>query len=105
MGSLTLLEGTKSSSLMGMGGGSSPLGVAGSLGVMGDFGVLPPEAEVRGEGGGLSFWEELGLDFRSTVSRDAMAMGEAVLSVCGPTEGAARFKRRVHVTMSVLSSV
>ena len=57
--SLTLPEGVRSSSLMGMGGGSSPLmgGVSSfsrSLGVFGDLGVLPPEWEVRGEEGGLS---------------------------------------------------
>lgn len=67
--------------------------------MLGDFGVLPPEWEVRGEEGGLS-WEEFCLDLG--VSCDAMATAEADEV---STAGAARFRRRVHVTMSVLSSV
>lgn len=95
-----------------MGGGSSPL-IGGpssrsrSFGVFGDLGVLPPECEVRGEDGGgedggLSLWApEFCLDLASGTT----AMGEDVVSEWDPTFGVPRLKRRVHVTMSVLSSV
>ena len=105
-------EGVKSSSLRGIGGGSSPFTGTPSVfdpprvrGVIGDLGVLSPECEVRGEEGGLPSREEFCFDFRSMASCDAMAIGEAEVSACAATEGGARVRRRVHVTMSVLSSV
>ena len=69
-----------------------------------DFGVLPPDCEVRGEGGGLS--SMLGVDiFALRLSADlaSKGAGEAVSAVI--TVGAALLRSRAQVTMSVLSSV
>ena len=83
------------------------------LGVIGDFGVLPPdcEVEVSGEGGGLSPSEEEdmcgGFMRRSSTplaSCIPMLIGDEV-SALVPMGAAARVISLVHVTMSVLSSV
>ncbi len=99
----------KSSSVIGMGGGSPFMEVLscilrlralegpkydGEVGVMGDLGVLPPE--VCGEWGG-----ESGLlsDVDMTIGEEVVESAVLLLVLFE------RWKRRVHVTMSVSSSV
>ena len=124
-----------SASLSGSGGGSSPF-IAGTSsfgililrrcpvassfggskggeirciagGVTGDFGVLPPDWEVRGDGGGLpsmfSWWGFILRPSAPFVSWVAMLMGEA-LSDVEHMGGVCRVSNLVQVTMSVLSS-
>ncbi len=76
--------------------------------MIGDFGVLPPDWEVKGEGGGLSSlpWPEGGFILRSSTGLAScvlMLMGEEV-SADVPMPGAARDNSLAHVTMSVFSS-
>ena len=126
MGSLArLVIGTRSSSLIGIGGGSSPfMGAeltllegddpASVFGVKGDLGVLSPEWEVRGDIGGLSLlgspflvapWVGVCLDFDPS-GMVPMDIGEMALSEFEPPEVVApRLSRRVQVKMSRLISV
>ena len=125
MTSLVLLPvETKSSSLIGIGGGSSPFAdtelslpsgmllPARALGVKGDFGVLPPDCEVRGEVGGLSLPASplppcAGVCFDFDPSGvGGNVTGEIALSEFGPPEVLAPlFRSRVQVKMSMSISV
>ena len=73
-------------------------------GVMGDFGVLPPDwdVEVKGELGGLSYDGGCLFLLRPAACSWVMAMGEAEASIWEPMVGAARVSNLVHVMMSVL---
>ncbi len=115
MTSLLLGAVTISSSLIGIGGGSSPfMGAELSLpGVKGDFGVLSPECKVRGDIGGLSLLVSplpLGpcvgvcLDFNPSGLLP-IVMGEIALSELEPPEVVAPPRSRVHVKISKLTSV
>jgi len=115
---LLVLLGTMSSSLIGIGGGSSPFADAVLFlpidGIKGDFGVLPPECEVRGEVGGLSLpASPLPLPLCAGACFDfdpsgvlANVTGEMALSeFAAPVVFAPLFRSRVQVKISMSISV